>query len=182
MPTFNADEQSEGPFLEQHCDCDTSLLKEQNLRHSRAADLTQEGADQTFVTPADVPLKRAFQPVLDVAHLDPAGVPGDAQATQRGSQHKVVLPQLTRGAEAQQGPQLRVQEDLAQPTAGEGQALTAVLVQEGEKMEETLVIQLGEVHGLRGREEKGPLSANGDRPAGLTATMSLQSVLCGLDT
>lgn len=111
--------------------------------------MSQEGANQTFMTPAEIPLKRAFQPVLDVAHFDPAGVPGDVEAVQRGSQHKVVPPQLTQGAEAQQGPQLGVQEDLAQPTAGEGQALTAVLVQEGEEVEETLMIELCEVHGLQ---------------------------------
>lgn len=156
--------------------------EEQNPKHSHAADMSQEGANQTFMTPADIPLKRAFQPVLDVAHLDPAGVPGDVQGAQRGSQHKVVLPQLTQGAEAQQGPQLGVQEDLAQPTAGEGQALTAVLVQEGEEVEETLVIELREVHGLQAVRKRAPPSATGDGPAGLTATKNLESVLCGLDT
>lgn len=152
--------------LEQHNE------EEQNLKHSRAADMSQEAADETFVTPADVPLKGAFQPVLDVAHLDPAGVPADAQVAQRSSQHKVVLPQLGQGDKAQHGPQLGVQEDPAQLTAGEGQALTAVPVQEGEEVEETLVVELCEVHGLRAERRRGP-SAGGDRPAGLTATKSL---------
>lgn len=108
------------------------------------------------MTPADVPLKRGLQPLLHVAHLDPAGVPGDGQVAQRRSQHKVVLPQLRQGDKAQHGPQLRVQEDLLQLTAGEGQALTAVLVQEGEEVEETLVIELREVHGLRAERGRGP--------------------------
>lgn len=119
--------------------------------------MSQEGADQTFMAPADIPLERAFQPVLNVAHLDPAGVPGDGQVAQRRSQHKVVLPQLRQGDKAQHGPQLRVQEDLVQLTAGEGQALTAVLVQEGEEVEETLVVELCEVHGLRLLVATGPL-------------------------
>lgn len=123
--------------------------EEQNLKHSHAADMSQEGADETFVSPADVPLKRALQPVLNVAHLHPAGVPGDGQVAQRRSQHKVVLPQLRQGSKAEQGPQLRVHEDPVQLTAGEGQALPAVLVQEGEEVEETLVVELCEVHGLQ---------------------------------
>lgn len=107
--------------------------------------------------PADIPLKRALQPVLNVAHLDPAGVPGDGQVAQRRSQHKVVLPQLRQGDKAQCSPQLWVQEDLVQLTAGEGQALTAVLVQEGEEVEETLVIELCEVHGLQAGRRKAPI-------------------------
>lgn len=107
--------------------------------------------------PADIPLERALQPVLNVAHLDPAGVPGDGQEAQRRSQHKVVLPQLRQGDKAQHGPQLRVQEDLLQLTAGEGQALTAVLVQEGEEVEETLVIELREVHGFRAERRRAPV-------------------------
>lgn len=117
----------------------------------------QEGADESFVAPADVPLEGAFQPVLNVAHLDPAGVPGHAQVAQRRSQHKVVLPQLRQGDKAQHGPQLGVQEDPVQPTAGEGQGLAAVLVQEGEEVEETLVVELREVHVSGQREEGRPI-------------------------
>lgn len=153
--------------LEQH------NKEEQNVQHSRAADVSQEGADEAFVAPADVPLKRGLQPLLHVAHLDPAGVPGDGQVAQRRSQHKVVLPQLRQGDKAQHGPKLRVQEDLLQLAAGEGQALTAVLVQEGEEVQETLVIELCEVHGLRAEREEGAPSAGGDRPASPTATKSL---------
>lgn len=137
--------------LEQH------NTEEQDVKHSRAADMSQEGADEAFVTPADVPLKRAFQPVLRVAHLDPAGVPGDGQVAQRRSQHKVVLPQLRQGDKAQHRPQIRVQEDLVQLAAGEGQALTAVLVQEGEEVEETVVSELSEVHCLRAERRRGPV-------------------------
>lgn len=136
--------------------------EEQNFKHSRAADMSQEGADQTLMTPADIPLKRAFQPVLDVADLDPAGVPADAQVAQRSSQHKVVLPQLRQGDEAQRGPQLGVPEDPAQLSAGEGQALAAVPVQEGEEVEETLVVELREAHGLRAeRSRPRPLAETG---------------------
>lgn len=42
------------------------------------------------------------------------------------------------------------------------------------------MIELCEVHGPQ--EERGPPSATGDGPAGLTATKNLKSVLCGLDT
>lgn len=69
--------------------------------HSHVADVGQESADKAFVIAADVPLKRALQPVLNVAHLHPAGVPANSQVAQRGTQHKVVPPQLTRGAEAE---------------------------------------------------------------------------------
>lgn len=45
-------------------------------KHSHIADMGQERADQAFVFTADVLLKRALQPVLNVAHLqDHAGVP-----------------------------------------------------------------------------------------------------------
>lgn len=70
-------------------------------KHSHVADMGQESADQAFMIAADILLKRALQPVLDVAHLHPAGVPANSQVAQRGSQHKVVPPQLTQGAEVE---------------------------------------------------------------------------------
>jgi len=97
--------------------------------HSHAADTGQESADQALVFTADVLLKRALQPVLNVAHLqDPAGVPADRQVTQRGSQHKVVPRQLTRGAEAEESPEAGVQEGLAQLMTGKGQTPSVALV------------------------------------------------------
>lgn len=40
--------------------------------------------------------------------------------------------------------------------AGEGKALTAVFVQEGEEVEETLMIELCEVHGLQAVRRRAP--------------------------
>lgn len=115
----------------------------------------QESADHALMFTADVLLKRALQPVLDVAHLqDPAGVPANAQVTQRGSQHEVVPPQFTRGAEVEQIPEAWVQEDLTQPATGKGQTPPAVLVQEGEKVEETFAVELDELHGEPFRDRK----------------------------
>lgn len=111
----------------------------------------QESADQALMFTADVLLKRGLQPVLNVAHLqDPAGVPANSQVPQRGSQNEVVPPQLTRGAEVKKVPESGVQEDLSQLTTGQGQTLAAVLVQEGEKVEETFTVELGEMHGESG--------------------------------
>lgn len=101
----------------------------------------QESADQALVFAADVLLKWTLQPVLNVADLqDPAGVPANAQATQWRSHHKVVLSELTRGAEVKQVPEAGVEEDLTQLMTGKGKTPPAVLVQEGEKVEETLTI------------------------------------------
>lgn len=63
-------------------------------QHLHVADVGQEGADQAGVTPADVLLEGALEPVLDVANLHPARVPANSQVAQRRAQHKVVLPQL----------------------------------------------------------------------------------------
>lgn len=123
-------------------------------KHSHVADMGQESADQAFMIAADILLKRALQPVLDVAHLHPAGVPANSQVAQRGSQHKVVPPQLTQGAEVEQIPELGVQEDLAQLMTGKGQTPSAVLVQEGEKVEETFAVELGEMHGELSQDRK----------------------------
>lgn len=122
----------------------------------------QEGADQASVTPADVLLEGALQPVLNVANLHPARVPANSQVAQRRAQHKVVLPQLGRGAEVEQTPQLGVQEDLAQLAAGQREAPATVLVQEGEKVQEALAVELGDVHGER-LESEGPPWPAGER-------------------
>jgi len=116
--------------------------------NSREADAGQEATDQTLVLSADAPLEGGLHPVLDVAHLpDAAGVPADGQGAQRGPQHKVVLPQLAGGAEDQHGPQPGVPEDLAELPAGQRQAPPFVLVQEGEEVQQTLAVQLDELHG-----------------------------------
>lgn len=146
-------------------------------QHSHVADVRQEGADQAGVTPADVPLKGALHPVLDVANLHPAGVPAHSQVAQRRAQHKVVLPQLRRGTEVEHVPQLGVQEDLAQLAARQREAPATVLVQEGEEVEEALAVELGDVHGEGPQSEREASSA-----CWRAATMSLQPVLCGLDT
>lgn len=128
--------------------CQFSYRKIISHRHSHIADLGQESADQFLMFAADVLLKGALQPVLNVTNLqDPAGVPAYTQATQRGSQHKVVLSELTGRAEVEQIPQAGVQEDFSQLTTGEGQSHAAVLVQEGEKVEETFAVELCEMHG-----------------------------------
>lgn len=44
-------------------------------------------------------------------------------------------------------PEPGVQEDLTQLAAGKGQTLSAVVVQEGEEVEETFMVELGEKHG-----------------------------------
>lgn len=54
----------------------------------------------------------------------------------------------------EQIPEAGVQEDLTQLMTGEGQIPTAVLVQEGEKMEEAFAVELGEVHGEPSRDSK----------------------------
>lgn len=108
----------------------------------------QESADQFLVFTADVLLKGSLQPVLNVTNLlDPAGEPAYTQATQRGSQHKVVPSELTGRAEVEQSPQPGVQEDFPQLTTGERQSHAAVLVQEGEKVEETFAVELRQMHG-----------------------------------
>lgn len=119
----------------------------------------QEGADQAGVTPADVLLEGAFHPVLDVAHLYPARVPANRQVAQRRAQHKVVLPQLRRGAEVEPSPQPGVQEDLAQLAACQREAPATVLIQEGEKVQEALAVELGDVHGERPQSERPPWPA-----------------------
>lgn len=115
------------------------------------------------MAPADVLLEGALQPVLDVAHFHPARVPANRQVAQRRAQHKVVLPQLRRRAEVEQIPQLRVQEDFAQLAAGQRKTPPTVLVQEGKKVEETLAVELGDVHGERcgGQNERPRWPATG---------------------
>lgn len=146
------------------------------------ADAIQEGADQILMLAADVLLEGALQPVLDVAHLQhPAGVPADGQTPQRGPQHKVVPSELTRGAEVKQSPETRVQEDLPQLKTGKRQAPAAVFVQEGEEVEQTLAVELSEMHA-----EWSPRRSQGASSPGQAcwqaATMNPQPVLCGLDT
>lgn len=51
----------------------------------------------------------------------------------------------------EQVPEAGVEVDLAQLTTGEGQTSPAVLVQEGEKVEETLAVELSEMHGEKSR-------------------------------
>lgn len=60
-------------------------------------------------------------------------------------------------------PQSRVQEDLAQPAAAQRETPATVLVQEGEKVEETLAVELGDVHGERceGQNERPAWPATG---------------------
>lgn len=137
--------------------------REARHEHLHAADVGQEGADQAGVAPADVLLEGALQPVLDVAHFHPARVPANSEVAQRRAQHKVVLPQLRRRAEVEQIPQLRVQEDFAQLAAGQRKTPPTVLVQEGKKVEETLAVELGDVHGERcgGQNERPRWPATG---------------------
>ena len=119
------------------------------------ADISQEIADQAFMFTADDLLKRGLQPVFNVAHFqDPAGVPANSQVTQRGSQHKVVPPQLTRVAEVEQIPETGVQEDVTHLVTGKRQTLPAVLVQVGEKVEETFTVELREMHGEPSQDRK----------------------------
>lgn len=144
-------------------------------KHSHVADMSQECADQSFVFTANVLLKRALQPVFDVAHLQhPAGVPANGQVMQRRSQHKVVPPQLTGGAEVEHIPQAGVQEDLTELETGERQTPPAVLVKEGEKVEETFMVELAEMHdepshdrerGLFNGVVIGPLVGSNNEPA-----------------
>lgn len=66
----------------------------------------------------------------------------------------------------EQIPEPGVQEDPTQLTTGEGQTPPAVLVQEGEKVEETFTVELAEMHGELSQGRKRPRPCGGDRPAG----------------
>ena len=96
---------------------------------------------------ADVPLEGALEPVLDAAHLHAAGVPADGEAPERRAQEEVVLLELCEGTKVQQGPQCRVLKHVLELGAGPGKVLPAVLVQEGEEVQQALPIELGDVHG-----------------------------------
>lgn len=96
---------------------------------------------------ADAPLEGTLEPVLDAAHLHTAGMPTDGQAAQGGAQPEVVLLELCEGMEVQQGPEGGVLKHLPELGAGPGEALPAVLVQEGEEAQQALPIELRYVHG-----------------------------------
>lgn len=105
---------------------------------------------------ADAPLEGTLEPVLDAAHLHTAGMPTDGQAAQGGAQPEVVLLELCEGMEVQQGPEGGVLKHLPELGAGPGEALPAVLVQEGEEAQQALPIELRYVHGeWRPRRECG---------------------------
>lgn len=96
---------------------------------------------------ADAPLEGALKPVLNVAHLYTAGVPADGQAAQCWAQKEVVLLELSQGTEVQQRPKCRILKHIMELGAGPGKALPAVLVQEGEEVQQALPVELGYVHG-----------------------------------
>lgn len=89
---------------------------------------------------ADAPLEGALKPVLNAAHLHLAGVPADGQATQCWAQKKVVLLELSEGMEVQQRPKCGVLKHIMELRAGTGEALPAVLVQEGEEVQQALPV------------------------------------------
>ena len=95
---------------------------------------------------ADVPLEGALEPVLDAAHLHAAGVPADGEAPERWAQEEVVLLEFCEGTKVQQGPECRVLKHILELGAGPGKVLPAVLVQEGEEVQQALPIELGDVH------------------------------------
>lgn len=95
----------------------------------------------------DAPLEGALKPVLNTAHLYPAGMPADGQAAQCWAQKEVVLLELSERMEVQQRPKCRVLKHIMELGAGPGEALPAVLVQEGEEVQQALPIELGYVHG-----------------------------------
>ena len=98
---------------------------------------------------ADAPLEGALEPVLNAAHLHAAGVPTDGEAPERWAQEEVVLREFCEGAKVQQGPERRVLKHIPELGAGPGEVLPAVLVQEGEEVQQALVVELGDVHGAQ---------------------------------
>lgn len=97
---------------------------------------------------ADAPLEGALEPILDAAHLHAAGVPADGEAPERWAQEEVVLLEFCEGAKMQQGPECRVLKHGLELGAGPGEVLPAVLVQEGEEVQQALPVELGDVHGV----------------------------------
>lgn len=98
---------------------------------------------------ADAPLEGAFEPVFNAAHLHAAGVPADGEAPECGAQEEVVLREFSEGAEVQQGPERRVLKHILELGTGPGKVLPAVLVQEGEEVQQALAVELGDVHGAQ---------------------------------
>lgn len=98
---------------------------------------------------ADAPLEGALEPVLDAAHLHTARVPADGQAPEHWAQDEVVLLEFCEGAKMQQGPECRVLKHILELGAGPGEVLPAVLVQEGEEVQQALPVELGDMHGTQ---------------------------------
>lgn len=98
---------------------------------------------------ADAPLEGALEPVLNAAHLHAAGVPADGEVPEHRAQEEVVLLEFCEGAKVQQGPECGVLKHVLELGAGPGEALPAVLVQEGEEVQQALSVELGDVHGAQ---------------------------------
>lgn len=98
---------------------------------------------------ADAPLEGTLEPVLNAAHLHTAGMPTDGQASQCRTQPEVVFLELYEGMEVQQGPEDGVLKHISELGAGPGEALPAVLIQEGEEAQQALPVELSYVHGER---------------------------------
>lgn len=111
------------------------------------AHLQEEIINQALMLAADAPLEGTLEPILDAAHLHTAGMPADRQAAQCRAQPEVVLLELCEGMEVQQGPEGGVLKYISELGAGPGEALPAVLVEEGEEAQQALPIELGYVHG-----------------------------------
>lgn len=103
---------------------------------------------------ADAPLEGALEPVLNAAHLHAAGVPADGEAPERRAQEEIVLLEFCEGAKVQQGPECWVLEHVLELGACPGQVPPAVLVQEGEEVQQALPVELGDVHGEGGHTER----------------------------
>lgn len=98
---------------------------------------------------ADAPLEGALEPVLNAAHLHAAGMPADGEAPEGWAQEEVVLLEFCEGTEVQQGPECGVLKHVLELGAGPGEVLPAVLVQEGEEVQQALPVELGDVHGVQ---------------------------------
>lgn len=114
------------------------------------AHLEEEIIDQALVAAADAPLEGALEPILNAAHLHAARVPADGEAPEGWAQEEVVLLEFREGSKVQQRPECRVLKHILELGAGPGQALPAVLVQEGEEVQQALPVELGDVHGGQG--------------------------------
>ena len=113
------------------------------------AHLEEEIIDQTLMPAADGPLEGALEPVLNTAHLHATRVPADGEAPEGWAQQEVVLLEFYEGVKVQQGPECGVLKHVLELGAGPGKVLPAVLVQEGEEVQQALPVELGEMHGVQ---------------------------------